>query len=111
MVRVYSLFLLVLIIFEESFQSDNIRQVPTRLVKYEKLCWVDAYAYTMIGDMSERTRSKDVCGTKCMETIGCISFAYQGEKARCFVYNEKITNKTESCDVKKWDYGELQLSA
>lgn len=103
----YSQFLLLLVMCVDSLHSENVRRVPIRLVKFEKVCWQNAYAYPRVGVSLDKTRNKVVCGVKCTERADCVAFAYFTKLARCMAYPVKFTTKTESCAIKEWDYGEL----
>lgn len=52
-------------------------------------------------------REKTICAVKCSEVENCVAFGYFANIMSCRLFQETMTNKTNSCNDKNWDYAEL----
>lgn len=52
-------------------------------------------------------RDKVICAVKCTEVENCVAFAYLANIMSCRLFQETMTNKTNSCSDRDWDYAEV----
>ncbi|XP_060566701.1 uncharacterized protein LOC132725582 [Ruditapes philippinarum] len=73
--------------------SFIVGQILKKQYKFEEICW-DYYG-TILGNYY-KVRDSEVCGVKCTERSGCVSFLYKKSSGWCLLNSETFMNRTNA---------------